>query len=143
MQAVEGKGPPLISGEDVKVAELLIVDAMNVIGSRPDGWWKDRGGAMRAFALAVDEHARATGKKIVVVFDNDPGDLPTTSAIQIVIARGRGRNAADDEIARLVAEDSDPERLTIVTSDRELVEKVSAAGAQIESSGSFRRDLED
>ena len=36
----------------------LFVDAMNVIGSRPDGWWKDRAGAMRRL---VDEQQALKG----------------------------------------------------------------------------------
>lgn len=124
------------------MGELWIIDAMNVIGSRPDGWWKDRAGALRAFAVAVDRYARATSKDIVVVFDSDPGDLPETAEIQIVIAPGRGRDAADDEIARLVANDADPRRLRVVTSDRELVDKAAAAGAEVVSSGSFRKHLD-
>ncbi|MBM3141325.1 MAG: NTP pyrophosphohydrolase, partial [Chloroflexi bacterium] len=31
----------------------LIVDAMNVIGSRPDGWWRDRPGAARRLVRAL------------------------------------------------------------------------------------------
>ncbi len=124
------------------MGELWIIDAMNVIGSRPDGWWKDRAGAMRAFAVAVDRYARATSKEIVVVFDTDPGDLPEVTDTKVLIAAGPGRNAADDEIAGLLAEDEDPRRLRVVTSDRELVEKAAAAGAEVLSSGSFRKDLD-
>lgn len=124
------------------MAELWVVDAMNVIGSRPNGWWKDRAGAMRDFALAVDEHARSTGREIAVVFDSDPGDLPDVADIEVVIATRRGRNAADDEIARLVADEAQPSRLRVVTSDRDLVERVSISGAQVVPSGSFRRELD-
>jgi hypothetical protein len=35
---------------------MLVIDAANVIGSRPDGWWRDRAGATRAFT----ERVRAT-----------------------------------------------------------------------------------
>ncbi len=122
--------------------ERWIVDAMNVIGSRPDGWWKDRKTAMRSFAAAVDDHARSGGKSITVVFDTDPGELPTTPHIDIVIARGRGRDAADREILRLVNSEADPARLRVVTSDRDLAEKASAAGATIAASGSFRQELD-
>jgi hypothetical protein len=55
----------------VEMRERWVVDAMNVIGSRPDGWWKDRKRAMRDFAVAVNEHAQATTQAMTVVFDQD------------------------------------------------------------------------
>lgn len=124
------------------MSERWIVDAMNVIGSRPDGWWKDRDAAMRDFAQLLDDHASNTGRQITVVFDSDPGSLPQTAHIEIVIARGRGRNAADDEIDRLVTEADDAADVRVVTSDRDLVEKVTRAGAGVMSSGMFRKELE-
>lgn len=122
--------------------ERWIVDAMNVIGSRPDGWWKDRDAAMRAFARAVDDHARESGKDITVVFDSDPGPLPETSHIDIVIANRRGPNAADQEIEDLIEGDKVPSRLRVVTSDRALVDKITALGATVMSAGSFRAELD-
>ena len=125
-----------------EMRERWIVDAMNVIGSRPNGWWNDRRGAMRAFALAVDEQARATGKDMTVVFDQDPGPLPDTAHVEIVIARRTGPNAADYEIERLVNEDADPASLRVVTSDRRLIDEVRAAGAAVVSSSRFREELD-
>src|SRR5688572_26963518 len=124
------------------MSERWVIDAMNVIGSRPDGWWDDRDEAMRAFALAVDDHAASTGKAITVVFDTDPDRLPQTANIEIVIARYSGRNAADREIERLVGEAEDRTSLWIVTSDRALSESVVAAGADVVSAGAFRRELD-
>lgn len=116
---------------------------MNVIGSRPDGWWRDRDAAMRNFALLVDDHARDTGKSITVVFDSDPGALPETAHIEIVITRRRGPNAADHEIEDLVAGADNPARLRVVTSDRALIDKVNALGAEVVSAGTFRAELEE
>jgi predicted RNA-binding protein with PIN domain len=124
------------------MSERWIVDAMNVIGSRPDGWWNDPDEAMRDFAAALDDHAGNTGKAITVVFDKDPGRLPETSHLDVVIARRRGPNAADYEIEQLVAGEEDPQHLRVVTSDRDLADKVRAAGAKVESSGRFRRELD-
>jgi predicted RNA-binding protein with PIN domain len=123
------------------MGEQWIVDAMNVIGSRPDGWWNDPDSAMRDFAREVDDHARRTAKAITVVFDKNPGGLPDTKYANVIIARRRGRNAADYEIERLVGDDDDPSRLRVVTSDRRLIDKVKAAGANVVSSGSFRKEL--
>jgi predicted RNA-binding protein with PIN domain len=125
-----------------EMKERWIVDAMNVIGSRPDGWWKDRTRAMRDFAVALDRHAGATQKDMTVVFDQDPGPLPDAAHIEIVIARGSGRNAADYEIERLVQEDAAPGSLRVVTSDRRLIDEVRARGATVISSSRFREELD-
>src|SRR5918996_2184607 len=124
------------------MTERWIVDAMNVIGSRPDGWWNDPDKAMREFARLLDDHAGSTGKDITVVFDKDPGRLPETSHIDVVIARRRGRDAADYEIEQLVEDDEDPQHLRVVTSDRDLAGKVRVAGAKVVLSGTFRRELD-
>ena len=57
----------------------------------------------------------------------------------VIRASRRGRNAADDEIVRLV--ESDPDAL-VVTSDAELATRVRALGARVEGAGTFRRQLE-
>ena len=119
-----------------------IVDAMNVIGSRPDRWWNDPDRAMRMFAEKVEAHAATTGKDITVVFDKDPGRLPKTQHIEVVIARRRGRNAADYEIAQIVNDDNDPENLCVVTSDKRLIDEITQSGAKVISAGRFRDELD-
>src|SRR4051812_10140322 len=114
-----------------------LVDGMNVVGSRPDGWWRDRRGAMRALAERLGAFADATGEPVTVVFDGQPFEVEAGSA-QVDFAPTRGRNAADDEIARRVAGDADPRTLSVVTSDRELVERVSEHGAEVVPAGTFR-----
>ena len=118
-----------------------IVDAMNVIGSRPDGWWKDRRGAMRRIAGQLGELA-ATGDEVCVVYDGrEFTDPPAAPGVEVEFAPG-GRNAADRRIAELVEADADPGSITVVTSDRELADRVRAAGAEVEGSGGFRRRLD-
>lgn len=119
-----------------------IVDAMNVIGSRPDKWWNDPDKAMRGFAVTLDAFARRSGREMTCVFDKDPGRLPDVDSIAIVIARRRGRNAADHEIEQLVKADPDPASIRVVTSDRRLAEKVTELGARVASSGRFRKELD-
>jgi predicted nuclease of predicted toxin-antitoxin system len=69
-----------------------------------------------------------------------PDDLlGTEGAVTVVRATRRGRNAADDEIVRLVEAERDA---VVVTSDADLVERVRALGARVEGAGSFRRRLE-
>lgn len=114
---------------------------MNVIGSKPDRWWNDPDKAMREFASTLDAYAERTGRSIVVVFDKDPRGLPDTSHIDVVIARRRGRNAADHEIVLLVEGAEDPAGLRVVTSDKRLIERVTASGARTVPAGRFRKDL--
>jgi YaiI/YqxD family uncharacterized protein len=112
-----------------------LIDAMNVIGSRPDGWWRDRDGAMRGLV----DHVRAWAPEpVTVVLDTGPDDLlGTVGNVTVVRAPRRGRNAADDEIVRLVAAGD-----VVVTSDAELAARVRAQGARVEGAGTFRRRLE-
>ena len=107
---------------------------MNVIGSRPTGWWRDRPAAMRAL---VDE-LRGLGEPVTVVFDGRPFDLEAPG-VDVRFAARRGRNAADDDIAALVADSNEP--LRVVTSDAELAERVRGHGAEVIGAGAFRARL--
>ena len=80
-----------------------IVDGMNVIGSRPTGWWRDRPGAMRALVVELEGFAERGGEAVTVVFDGKPIELESDS-VCVMFASRRGRNAADDDIAELVEE---------------------------------------
>lgn len=110
-----------------------IVDGNNVYGSRPDGWWNDRGAAAARFAQRVAEWCRTHDDEVTLVFD---GPVPPTLAdiaggnLAIVEAPRRGRNAADDLIARLAAEHLDErphDELTVVTSDKGLRARLDPA----------------
>jgi predicted RNA-binding protein with PIN domain len=120
----------------------LIVDGMNVVGSRPDGWWRDRRGAMRSLAQRLGAYAAAEGDHVTLVVDGRPFEIEAPS-VEVVFAPAPGRDAADDEIVRLVGADSAPDELTIVTSDRTLAERVRKLGASVTASGGFRRRLDD
>src|SRR5918911_710643 len=58
-------------------------------------------------------------------------------ALEVAPAPRRGRDAADDEIARRVAADDDPSAITVVTSDAALADRVRAAGASVEGARTF------
>ncbi|MGV9803032.1 NYN domain-containing protein [Mycobacterium sp. NPDC003449] len=119
-----------------------IVDGMNVIGSRPDGWWRDR---MRAMARLVDrlEHWSAAGdRRVLVVFESRPSPPIESSVIEIGHAPRAAANSADDEIVRLVLADSRPADITVVTSDSTLADRVRGAGASVQPAAGFR-DLID
>lgn len=115
---------------------------MNVIGSRPDGWWKDRNGAMVALVQRLDRWAAAQGDGVTVVFERPPATALTSSAVEIAHAPRAAANSADDEIVRLVAADAHPHDIRVVTSDRTLAERVRSLGASVHRSESFR-DLVD
>ena len=121
-----------------------IVDGMNVIGSRPDGWWRDRRGAMERLVEQLRRHAEDTDEAVTVVFDGRPFEISAgiASAPRVVFASRAGRDAADDRIVELVAGDGEPAALLVVTSDRELSDRVRAHGADVVGARSFIRRLE-
>ena len=97
-----------------------IVDAMNVIGTRPDGWWKDRHGAM---VRLVDQLERfcAPRRETTSRWSSSARRLPIKSpVVEIASAPKAGPNAADDEIVRLPEGGSRPGGDPVVTSDRAL-----------------------
>jgi uncharacterized protein YaiI (UPF0178 family) len=116
-----------------------IVDASNVIGSRPDGWWRDRAGATRRLVEALDAFAEETGEPVTAVLD--AGEPPAAERVEVLVAPRRGRNAADDAIVELL-EARGGEGTRVVTSDAELARRVSALGAEVEGAGGFRRRLD-
>lgn len=109
---------------------MLIVDAANVVGSRPDGWWRDRPGAARRL---IDEIARAVevgavAGEVVVVLEGRAraGAIEQLGGpVEVVHARGEG----DDAIAELAADGG--AGCTVVTADRELADRVRAVGAEV------------
>ncbi len=119
----------------------LIVDGMNVIGSRPDGWWRNREKAWRRLAGQLADYASASGDEVRLVLD---GRRPTDweDGVETSFARGR-RGAADDVIVELVEADPDPRSLSVVTSDRELEQRVRQLGADVIPARSFRGLLEE
>jgi predicted RNA-binding protein with PIN domain len=121
-----------------------LVDGMNLIGSRPDRWWNDPDRAVRRLIDELDRFAAATGDDVTVVFDRRPPDVEPGrhGAVGVAFASRRGRNAADHEIVELVAADPEPGRLLVVTSDRQLAERVRDLGAGVEPSSRFRRRVD-
>jgi predicted RNA-binding protein with PIN domain len=115
-----------------------IVDGMNVIGSRPTGWWRDRPGAMRELV----ERLETLGEPVTVVFDGKAFEIEEAGGVDVRFASRRGRNAADDDIAALVAAADDPAALRVVTSDSDLAERVRQHGAEVEGAGQFRARLD-
>jgi predicted RNA-binding protein with PIN domain len=114
-----------------------IVDAMNVIGSRPDGWWKNRQQARVRLVEQLERWASAAGHEVIVVLEG-----PTSPPIQLHHASKAAANSADDEIVRLVSANERPAKITVVTSDAALAERVGNMGVSVCPATRFR-DLID
>ena len=115
---------------------------MNVVGARPDGWWRDRTAAMRRLARQLERFAADRGARVEVVFDGRERDLGTPG-VEVAFASAAGAGAADAEIARRVEAEPEPARLRVVTSDRALAARVAALGAEVVGAASFRRQLDE
>jgi predicted RNA-binding protein with PIN domain len=119
-----------------------IVDGMNVIGSRPDGWWKDRGRAMAALVDMLDRWASIQGGEVTVVFERPPSTAIPSSVVEVAYAPRAAANSADDEIVRMIRADARPDEIQVVTSDKDLVNRVASLGASVHPAARFR-DLID
>jgi uncharacterized protein YaiI (UPF0178 family) len=95
---------------------------------------------MREFTAELEGFAARTGEEVTVVFDGRPFELEG-DRVEVRFATRRGRNAADDDIARLAREH--PDGLTVVSSDGELVRRAEEAGALTMGSGAFRKLVGD
>jgi len=131
-----------------------IVDGMNVIGSRPTGWWRDRPRAIRELVDELAAFAAEIDEPVTVVFDGrrlelegaGPGearDEEPVGRVEVRFASRRGRNAADDDIAALVSDSPEPTLLRVVTSDRDLERRVRESGADVMGAGAFRARLDE
>lgn len=121
----------------------FLVDGMNVIGSRPDNWWRDRDGATARLVDELERFVAATGDDVTVVFERRPRPQLSSPLVEIAHAPKPRRDAADDEILRRLREDADPHGVTVVTSDRMLADLARGLGARIEPSARFRDRLGD
>jgi predicted RNA-binding protein with PIN domain len=117
---------------------VWFVDVMNVVGSRPDGWWRDRKGAMADLVATLDDYASSSGDEVIAVLDGRPFAL-AAAEVEVVFAPG-GPNAADEEILRLI--ESSTQDVVVVTSDRDLAERAKAQGARVMGAGEFRSNLD-
>jgi predicted RNA-binding protein with PIN domain len=119
-----------------------LIDGMNVIGTRPDAWWRDRRGAMVRLVFLLENWAVANGEDVTVVFEQPPSPPIRSTVIEVSHAPRPRRDSADDEIVRMLAADSQPGAVRVVTSDRWLADRVRAAGATVQPADSFRTELE-
>jgi hypothetical protein len=124
----------------VQPAPLVVVDAANVVGSVPDGWWRDRRAAAIRLrdAMAdlvadglhgagVPDWARGAPLEVVMVVEGDARGIPGTETVRVVSASGEG----DDAIVDLVVREGADRPCLVVTADRALRTRVEAAGAEV------------
>ena len=119
-----------------------LIDGMNVIGTRPDGWWKDRDAAMLRLVDLLERWAAGDGEEVTVVFERAPSPPIRSSVIEIAHAPKPRADAADDEIIRRLRAAERPEIVRVVTSDRWLADRALAAGATVEGAETFRSRID-
>ncbi|WSG60201.1 hypothetical protein OHB12_01320 [Nocardia sp. NBC_01730] len=116
--------------------QLIVVDAANVVGSRPDGWWRDRTGAAGRLLVKLtrlDEHLERPAQVVAVLegVAKAAGAVQTNpefESLHVVLADGSGDDAIVGVVAAAVEEDSN-RSITVVTADRGLRDRVEALGA--------------
>jgi 8-oxo-dGTP diphosphatase len=157
---------PAYGAEEIRIGGHLVtivVDVANVMGSRPDGWWRDRAGAAarlhadivrlaasgRAAVPDTDAPGEAVTPGFVLVLEGAAKAAPISVAepgaagpvqpgeVRVVQASGSG----DDAIVAVVREL--PGRRVVVTADRELRHRSVAAGATILGPGWLLGQLRD
>ncbi|MFF0226346.1 NTP pyrophosphohydrolase [Streptomyces sp. NPDC004629] len=114
---------------DVEASVLVVVDGANVVGSVPDGWWRDRKGAAERLRdrLAADGlPGRPTPVEIVLVVEGAARDVESVPGVRVEAAAGSG----DDRVVELVAGCPRRPRL-VITADRELRRRVTELGAEV------------
>ena len=107
---------------------VLVVDGANVMGSRPDGWWRDRAAA--ALRLSEQLTAADLDDDVVLVLEGAASrGVPAgrVDRLTTVHAPGSGDDAIVEEARTRTADGWD---VTVVTADRELKDRVQAAGAR-------------
>ncbi|GLW48279.1 hypothetical protein Stsp02_39410 [Streptomyces sp. NBRC 14336] len=109
---------------------LVIVDAANVVGSVPDGWWRDRRGAaerLRDALAANGVPGRAEAAEIVLVVEGAARGVASVAGVRVESAPGSG----DDHMVALVAARAPGRPCLVVTADRELRRRVTELGAEV------------
>ncbi|MFC8128041.1 NTP pyrophosphohydrolase [Streptomyces sp. NPDC057302] len=111
---------------------LLVVDAANVVGSVPDGWWRDRHGAAERLRDRLVAYADAGlpdhpgPLDVTLVVEGAARGVESVEGVRVVAAPGSG----DDRIVELVADEAAARPCLVVTADRELRRRVGELGAE-------------
>jgi len=115
----------------------VLVDAANVVGSRPDGWWRDRAGAATRLLerLAAALGTGALSGPVVVVLEGAARAalVPAVPGLRVVLAAADGDAAIVEQAGALLATGGEPP--VVVTADRGLRDRVASAGAEVRGPG--------
>ena len=106
---------------------LLVVDAANVMGARPDGWWRDRAGAATRLRDRLARRYAGRPEEVVLVVEGQARGVEGVPDVEVVSAEGSG----DDAIVDLVRSRGAGRESVVVTADRGLRERVTALGATV------------
>jgi predicted RNA-binding protein with PIN domain len=126
--------------------QRILVDGMNVIGSRPDGWWRDREGAALRLLERLRRYTALDDTEVTLVLDGRSSRALQGGAhegVRVCFARDAGFANADDLIVELLREDGSPESVEVITSDRALRERVLSIGASVASPRLLLQRLDD
>ncbi|MFT4126444.1 MAG: NTP pyrophosphohydrolase [Gordonia sp. (in: high G+C Gram-positive bacteria)] len=112
---------------------VLVVDAANVVGSVPDGWWRDRHGATerlrdRLVAVSKSGLPGLAAPDVVLVTEGAARRVTAVPGVEVIAAAGSGDDTIVDVAARWVTAGR---AVTVVTADRELRRRVGALGAAV------------
>lgn len=125
---------------------MIVVDGNNVMGTRADGWWRDRPAAVRRLLARLQCYRRTTGDDILLVLDVAQADLPEGDhdGVMVRYARRRGRDAADLRILELLdeREGGQEELAEVVTSDRALAGGARRRNASVTGASTFLARLD-
>jgi predicted RNA-binding protein with PIN domain len=123
--------------------ETVVVDGNNVIGAKPDGWWRDRPAAVRRLLDRLQRYQQHTGSTVILVLDVPQRDLPAGhhDGVEVLYPRRRGRDAADERIVELLDE-RDLAGAEVVSSDRAVASNASQRQARTMGAGAFLARLD-
>jgi hypothetical protein len=128
---------------------IVLVDAANVVGSRPDGWWRDRAGATtrllgrlawlagRTLPVPGSDPVGCSG--VVAVVEGQARQVPAPDGVRVVRAPGSGDDAVVAEAERLVAAG---DAVLVVTADRGLRARLPS-GVTVTGPGTLLAALPD
>jgi hypothetical protein len=123
---------PGVAGGRSPLAVNVVVDGANVMGSRPDGWWRDRAGAaarLHADLVRVAEASAGTEYVLVLEGAARAAVLEASDRVRVVLAPASGDDAIVDVVRSLSGD------CAVVSADRELRRRCAALGATLESPG--------
>ena len=122
--------------------QVLIVDGANVVGSRPDGWWRDRAGAARRLHEQLLSAVLPYEEIVLILEGKARQGIPAgqDGRLRTVHAPGSGDDAIVEAVIAEV-EIGDGRDVTVATADRVLRDRVTAAGAKSVSPSSLLDQL--